>query len=142
MTLLRARLLVAAVLFAGWLAYLGYAAATKSRGPVVSRAQLAAASAAVVASVDAAPDGKRTAAVVEPLTAASPAAGATLDVANLSQTAGYVGPGSYLLLLAKDGSGYRVVGVPRSPGHEAPAGDPPIYPWSADVRGQVVPLLP
>ena len=74
MTLLRARLGVAAVLFAGWLAYLGYAAATKSRGPVVSRAQLAVASAAVVASVDATADGKRTAVVVEPLTAGAPAA--------------------------------------------------------------------
>ena len=49
----RLRLIVAATLFVGWLAYLGYAALTKNHGPVISRAQAAACKYAVVA------DGRR-----------------------------------------------------------------------------------
>jgi shikimate dehydrogenase len=44
----RWRLIIAATAFLGWLGYLSYAAATKSRAPVVSHAQAAAADAAVV----------------------------------------------------------------------------------------------
>jgi hypothetical protein len=47
-------LIVAAVLFVGWLSWLGYAALTKSRAPVVSHAQAATAPVAVVAELTAA----------------------------------------------------------------------------------------
>ena len=54
----RWRLVLAAVAFIGWLSYLGYAALTKNRGPVVSHIQVAAAKHAIVAEVSAGPDGK------------------------------------------------------------------------------------
>ena len=47
------RLAVAAALLFGWLGWLGYTAANKYRGPVVSKAQAAAATLAVVAKVPA-----------------------------------------------------------------------------------------
>ena len=51
MTVARARLLVAAALFFGWLCWLGYLAATKTNPVVVSRSQVMASTHFVLATV-------------------------------------------------------------------------------------------
>jgi hypothetical protein len=122
-------LAVTAVLFFGWLGWLGYTALTKSRAPTVSRAQVAAASVAVRAKLDAAEPDRESllvrpamnggpsvnvlkgqaekpafvVEVLEKLHANGPEAGTKIGVTNLPACAGYTGPGEYLLLLNKDG---------------------------------------
>ncbi len=122
-------LAVTAALFVGWLGWLGYTALTKSREPIVSRAQAAGASVPVHAKISAAEPDKesmllRPAAnggqlvtvlkgqadkpafvveVVEKLNANGPEAGTTIGVTNLPACAGFTGPGEYLLLLTRDG---------------------------------------
>ena len=147
MTSGRVRLLVAFTLFAGWLGWLGFAAATKSRAPVVSRAQAAAATYVVVADLHGQPGGQppARATVRQVLAGSGPPADADIDVASLTETRGFEGDGEYLLLLHPEpGSGrFSVVGQQRSPGYElAGVGKPFIYRWSDDVRGQVKKLFP
>jgi hypothetical protein len=118
---------VTGALLVGWLGWLGYAALTKSRSPIVSHAQAAAATVPVLAKLTTgnkelratrargAGAAKATtvlqgeddrpafvATVVEQLTADGPAANAQIAVANLPSCAGYTGEGNYLLLLVKD----------------------------------------
>ena len=124
----RVRLFIAAVLFIGWLGWLAVTALTKSREPVVSRAQAAAAGVPVRAKLEMAepdreslllrhtPNGQVVTPlkgqadkpafvveVVENLHANGPAAGTKIGVTNLPACAGYTGPGEYLLLLNPDG---------------------------------------
>lgn len=142
----RLRLAVAAALFLGWLGWLGYAAAVKSRAPIVSRAQAAVAGSFVVAHVRAQAEGKPASRVKvgEVLHGKELAPGAEIDVANLPDAHGFDGDGDYLLLLRDPSAGgFSVVGQQRSPGYElAGAGKPLIYRWSEDVKGQVMKLLP
>lgn len=152
----RVRLLLAVVLFVGWLAWLGYAALRKSHDPIVSHAQAAAAQLGLVGEVKAGAEGKASqfVTVVEPLTEGSPAAGTEIFVRNLPE-ATFRGPGPYLLLLAPDPSlvfvrtdgprlpAFLVVGQQRSPGNDlAGVGPPLIYPWTDDVRKQAERLVP
>ena len=133
----RWRLVLAAAAFIAWLSYLGYAALTKSRGPVVSHAQMAATAHAIVAEVKATSDGKpdRQVKVEEDLSSKGPSPGTTIEVENLSRVSGFTGPGQYLLLLSD--SPYTVVGQQRSPGNDLSGVGPPlIYPWSEDVKRQ------
>jgi hypothetical protein len=135
----RWRLILASVAFVGWLSYLGYAALMKNRGPVISRAQAAAAKYAVVADVgvkDGKPD--RKVKVVETLSRNGPANGTEIEVGNLpaaTEKGGFTGPGEYLLLLTEPP--FVVVGQQRSPGNDlAGTGPPQVYRWSDDVRKQ------
>ncbi|MBY0512306.1 MAG: hypothetical protein K2P78_00155 [Gemmataceae bacterium] len=152
----RVRLVVAAALFLGWIGWLSYAALSKSRGPVVSRAQAAATTQVIVAEVKAGEDGKPTqfVTVVERLTEAGPADGSEAFVTNLPSASGFTGPGKYVLLLTPDSSAvqvraggplltpYAVVGQQRSPGYEMNGVGPPvIYPDTPDVRAQVARLF-
>jgi len=147
----RWRLILAAAAFVGWLGYLGYAALTKDRGPVISRAQAAAATHPVVAEVEAGPDGAPTgkATVVEALSGNSPAKGTALFVTNLPAAQGFDGPGEYLLLLVPDtrphfarpegpiGAPFAIVGQLRSPGNDlSGVGRPFVYRWTDSVRRQ------
>jgi hypothetical protein len=142
MKIQKLRLVAAALLFFGWLGYLGYAALSKSRGPVVSRAQAAGAQVAVVATL-AGDDAPKTAAVTEPLSANAPPVGTVLDIVNLDNVAGWEGTTEYLLLLEKQGDRFRVVGQQRSPGYEiGGVGKSHIYRWSDDVKAQAKKLLP
>lgn len=145
------RLVAAAALFAGWLAWLGYTALTKYRGPVVSHVQVEAAAHAVVAEVKADKDGKPDTAVriTESLKSNSPAVGTELYVMNISDAKGFDGPGEYLLLLTdnlnpremplngKNLPMRSLVGMQRSPGYElSGTGGPLIYRMSDGVRAQ------
>jgi hypothetical protein len=122
----RVWLFIAATLLIGWFSWLGYTALTKSREPIVSHAQAAAATAPVVATLTAGEEGKEMrlirpgeiqghstavlreqpdkpaflVTVKEPLTKNGPPAGTVIGVSNLTGCSGYSGPGDYLLLLA------------------------------------------
>lgn len=133
----RIRLIVAAILFIAWLSYLGYAALTKDRGAVISRAQAAAARYYVVAEVIGGPDGKpeKQVKVLESLSNDGPAKESKIEVENLPRASGFTGTGQYLLLLTE--APFNVVGQQRSPGNDLSGVGPPlIYRWSDDVRKQ------
>lgn len=150
----RWRLILASAALLGWLSYLGYAALTKSHGPIVSHAQAAAAASVVVAEVVLDPAGRPDSRVkvVETRKEGSPAAGSEITVANLTEASGFTGPGRYLLYLTQpdvavvrvgpDGApvqsfAYSIVGQQRSPGNDlAGVGKPLIYAWNEDVRKQ------
>ncbi len=146
MTGAKVRLIVASALFFGWLGWLGYTALSKSRAPVVSRAQAAATTTPVVAELtDVEGSPNVLVKVIEPLAAGGPTSETLIEVSNLKDEAGYIGPGAYLLLLVKDrtSDSYSVVGQQRSPGYDlAGVGKPVIYPWSADVHAQAKALFP
>jgi hypothetical protein len=137
----RVRLAVAVALFLAWVGWLGFLAATDARPPVVSDPQLLAAAAEVVAHVEAGPDGQlpRSVTVKQVLRGNGLAVGQTIVVANLPDSAGYAGPGDYLIPLAPGEAGaYRIPGPARSPGSEL--SKVPlralIYPWNDAVRAQ------
>ncbi|MFO0824155.1 MAG: hypothetical protein U0792_13755 [Gemmataceae bacterium] len=134
----RWQLILAAAAFLGWLAYLSYAAATKSHAPIVSHIQASAANAAVVAevtSLDAKPK------VAEKLWGDAPEG--EIEVLNLSEARGFVGPGRYVLYLERRHAMWLIVGQQRSPGNDlSGVGKPLIYPWSDDVRVQAEKLKP
>lgn len=148
MTRARALLCLAAVLFVGWLGWLGYAvyAARWAPGtaPVVSRAQLAAATHLLVGEVTIGQDGvpQSDVKVVEVLRGEGANPGQVVTVRNLRNArppgAKQFDSGPYLLAVVGEGSNYSVAGLPRSPGYEATA--PAvlvIYPWSDDVRAEL-----
>ena len=151
MTFARLRLVVMAVLFVGWLTWLGYAVARKGTVQPVSRAQLAAATYLVVADVRTGADGQPEpkAAVRQVLEA--PAGAAPADEIEVERLPAAVTPlpvagesrtppaGEYLLPLVKTERGtYRIAGLPASPGYPASTPDRPrIYPWTAGVQTQL-----
>jgi hypothetical protein len=134
----RWRLTLAVAAFLGWMGYLGYAAVTKSRAPVVSHIQSAAADAAVVAELSDGPTA--TVAVVEKLWGDAPAG--TIEVVNLANARGFAGPGKYLLYLGHFRDGWAVVGGQRSPGDMVDGSVVLIYPWTDDVQKQAKKLKP
>jgi len=149
MTGAKVRLGLAVVLFFGWMALLGYTAYTKSRAPIVSRAQAAGSQFAVRAKLTDGGDGRSApqAQVLEAFTADGPKPG-PIEVENLPLAGDFAGDGEYLLLLVKsfalDGTArFNVTGQQRSPG-SAPAGvgPPKIYAWSPGVEAQVRRLFP
>ena len=145
MTFARIRLAVAALAFAGWLTWLALAVWQKDAPDKVSRAQLTAADALLVAEVTAGEDGLPQAKVkvVQRLAGTGPKVGDDITVANLPSAVvpgkGFQGAGQYLLPLTGGDLGlYRVAGLPRSPGYEETNPKlPSIYPWTADVQAQL-----
>jgi hypothetical protein len=135
----RVRLIIAAAIFLGWIAWLSFAALTKSHAPIVSHVQSAVATAAVVAELN---DVGPKAVVVRKLWGDAPTGG-DIEVANLPDVRGFTGPGQYLLYLYAPRGPWLVVGQQRSPGNElAGAGQPIIYPWTDDVQKQAERLHP
>jgi hypothetical protein len=151
----RLRLIIALALFLGWMGYLGYAAITKSRSPVVSHIQAAAATFGIVADVNTDQDGKpsKKVRIIEVLYAqpagGTLAAGTECEVMNLQDVRGFEGKGQYLLLLVPDQDSsrnpgdpgplprYKLVEQQRSPGSfVTEEGKPEIYRWNDDVRKQ------
>ena len=140
----RIRLVLAAALFLGWMVWLALAVADKGSVDPVSRAQLTEATILVTAEVTAS-DGKPNTKVkvVNRLTATGPAEGTEIDVMNLKDAVvpgkGFPGDGVYLLpLVARDGTGFAIAGLPRSPGYEATnPTHPVIYPWNEATQTQL-----
>lgn len=133
MTAPKLRLASASLLLAAWLGWLGYTAWAKYRGPVVSRAQAAAATLAVVAQV---PAGHGALAVEVKEVLSGPRPEGAVVVTNLADAAGFEGQGEYLLLLTKlRGDAYAVVGPLQSPGYGA-VGTPTVYRWTPAVKAQ------
>lgn len=144
----RLRFAAAMVLFLGWLGWLGVAVLEKGKHPVVSRAQLTAATHVVVAELTVGPDGlpATTARVVETLSGPAIPADTMVEVMNLPSAlppgAGqFPGPGLYLVPVVGEGSTYRVAGLPSSPGYDAatPA-RPAVYVWDDATRAQLAGL--
>jgi len=140
----RIRLIVAAALFLGWMVWLALAVADKGTVVPLSRAQLAEATVLVTAEVSAV-EGKpgTRVKVLMRLSATGPAEGTEIDIDNLPKATvpgrNFPGEGIYLLpLVPRDGSGFGIAGLPRSPGYEAvtPA-HPAIYPWSEATQSQL-----
>ena len=148
----RARLLcvLALAAFVGWLGWLGAAVYqaryAPGRSPVLSRAQLTAATYLIVADVSVDPEQlpAPTVKVVEVLKGDNPpAVGSTVEVLGLRSAkppgpGDFPGPGTYLLPVVGDGKTFRVAGLPRSPGFEATQGDrSPIYVWNDETKAQL-----
>ena len=161
MSFARARLILAALLFFGWLSWLGYAVSKNGKVPVVSRAQLTAATHLVVAEVKAGGDGlpEPSARVVEVIRIPTPigtvptttpvAVDSKIYITNLQEAqtpdaTGFPGPGLYFMALTKDDHDtFRIAGMPRSPGYEAQeptrknGPGPIVYPWSDAFKAQL-----
>jgi hypothetical protein len=141
----RTRLLVAGLLFLGWLGYLGYLVVQTRTLVVVSRPQVLISPLVVVAEV--ADDGGRPARTVTVTRVLYPGdrnlAGAAIRVEDLPDvTLGYEGPGEYVLPLRNLTDGDNLLTpLPRVPGFE-PAGQTRIYAVSDDVLAQVREVLP
>ena len=135
------RLIVAAVLFFGWLGWLGYLAFTASQPVVLSRPQFLVANLIVIADIE---DLKSPVLVREiywpaPQQALLPA-DKKLEIANLADCSdrGWAGPGPYILALMSDGKAYYLVPTPPSPGFRAgKAAAPRIYLLTPQTRSQL-----
>ncbi|MCZ2342448.1 MAG: hypothetical protein LC104_11720 [Bacteroidales bacterium] len=149
MMLARIRLLLCSLAFVTWIAWLGYAVTQRGSVPVLSRAQLLAASDLVVANVstEAGDIPKKDVQILHTLRGSLPA-GTTITVVNLPgaripaeiHTGFHNFPaGEYFLPLERLGDHlYRVAGYPRSPGLE-PANPerPTVYPWTTMIQSQL-----
>lgn len=124
----------ALVLFAAWLGWLAYLAVTTRTPVVLSRPQFLVSGLDVIAQLDRIDDGLQELTVMRVLWSAAAEGreleGATVTVTNLGRCAGdWAGPGDYLIPLIPDGAGrYQVPATPLSPGLEARAARPRIYP--------------
>lgn len=133
-------LALAALLFIGWMIFLGSQALRKSKPVVVSRAQLLVSQYEVEVDLQSPPSEAAKLQVVSVLYKAddSPPSG-EITVTNLGQTEGYAGPGAYLLPLVRHGNTYEVPGYPDDPGFvpdpKKPL-KPRIYPLTDEVRRQ------
>ena len=145
MTFARVRLLLAAALFFGWMAWLGTAVLQRGSVLLVSRAQVTGATHLVVAAVTAGNDGLPMTKTKVIETLRGDVTVGEIDVTNLHAAqppgaSGFPGAGEYLLPLTAnaDGKTFVVAGLPRSPGYEpAMPQRPVIYPWTDDVKKQV-----
>ncbi len=135
-------LAIAALLFVGWMIFLGTQALRKSNPVVVSRAQLMVSQYEVEVDLESPPTGPEPQKVkvlsVLYKSDDSPPSG-EITVTNLGDTQGFTGPGAYLLPLVKHGDRYEVAGYPDDPGFvpdpKKPL-KPRIYPLTDEVRRQ------
>lgn len=139
---------VTAAVYLAWLGWLGYAVYgarwAPDRTPTVSRAQLVAATHLVVCDVSVGPDGLPAvqATVAEVVRGDGVKAGDAVEVWNLPSAlpAGSDGlpAGRYLLPLVGGGGGYKIAGLPRSPGYEPAQGvRPVVYRWTPGLEAQL-----
>jgi hypothetical protein len=141
----RLRLILAAVLFAGWIGWLAYLAVTTTHPVVLSRPQFLVAGLDVIAELKA--DGDHPDPHIRRVHVLWPRdrkdqVPRELDLANLKELTsanGWQGPGAYLLPLVKmKGSDeYRVAVIPPSPGYSSDRSPPlRIYPDTTETRSQ------
>jgi hypothetical protein len=161
MTVARVRLLIAAILFFGWLCWLGYLAFTQTNPVVLSRSQAMAADRFVVGEVTTDPatgSWSRTVTVVQDLRPVGAPLSGTIEVRNLEQadvTGGenrFRNKGHYLLMLTPiPGAGEKTFDLTRPPGRvyhpdgskRIEPGRPWAYKWdNPDVQRQFEELVP
>jgi hypothetical protein len=136
------RLLLAGLLFFGWIGYLSYLAATVRQPIVLSRPQFLISQLDVLAAVERGDgEGELRVKVLEVHWPRDEATrqldGTTIAVADLAECEGYKGPGEYILPLTKDTKGtYHVAPTPPSPGYER-GGPRRIYPLTPETRQQL-----
>lgn len=123
------RLVLAALLFAAWIGWLIFLAATSSRPIVLSRPQFLVSTVDVIGRLSA--EQGRPVSVVEVIDVHWPPSQQDLKqksitVTNLAYCGGWNGPGEYILPLVKVGDAYEVVRVPPSPGF-VPGGTSPAF---------------
>ncbi len=133
-------LLLFALLFAGWMAYLGSQVWKYRRPPViVSRAQLLMAKYDVVAELAAAAGKPAFDATVNEVLYAeddgAPKKESSIKVWNIADCVGYEGPRTYVLPLTVQAGEYRVAGLPFDPGRISDV-KPRIYPATDEVKKQ------
>ena len=120
----RLRLIVAALLFTGWIGWLAYLAATTTKPIILSRPQFLFSSLDVIAQVDAQDHGPVEKVLVKevhwPPGTGGAFKGKTITVTNLADCDGWDGPGEYILPLEKNGDDLQVTKVPDSPGFPNP----------------------
>lgn len=141
----RILLIAATVAFLAWLGWLAVAVAQKGKSPVISRAQLTAATHLLVVEVSVGDDGlpKSEAKVTRVLRGEGLPAGTTIEIANLPSAlppgaSGFPGPGEYLIPVVADVATVRVAGLPRSPGYEPTTPvRPAVYVWNAATEAQL-----
>jgi hypothetical protein len=143
----RLLLLLAAAAYLGWLGWLAVAVydGRSAPTPVVSRAQLTAATHLLVADVEVGPEGYPAGAVkvTKVLRGEGLTPGAQVEVLGLGSALPpgaekFPGAGAYLIPAVGDGRSFRVAGMPRSPGYEPlPLARPTIYRWDADTEAQL-----
>jgi hypothetical protein len=135
------RLILASLALVGWLGWLGYTSLTKSHAPIVSHAQAAAATAAVVVELN--DDGTKAEVIDQVGNGKTEVPKGNIEVVNLPGARGFAGPGTYLLYLTATHGGWQIVGQQRSPGNDMNGAGPPIiYPCTDDVRKQAEKLKP
>jgi hypothetical protein len=137
-------LAVAVALFALWIGYLAYLALTAGHPRVLSRPQFLVADLWVIADVD---DFDKPVKVVQVafagpgLKGQEPERDAVLEVSNLSKCKeDAMTPGRYILPLTKEGQGYRVTAIPRSPGYGPPTPHARVYPDTPETHAQLAQL--
>jgi hypothetical protein len=143
----KARLVVAALLFVGWVSYLGYLVWRTQDLVVVSRSQAIMAHLVLVGDVGAEQEGRPAAVAVKSVlwaraTADRQLVGKEILVDWPDAIRGYDGPGEYLLLLNHSGSGdrFHVTPLPAVPGFAG--GETRIYRATEDALSQVREVLP
>jgi hypothetical protein len=149
MTFARLKLVAAALAFAAWLAWLAVAVANKGTVQIVSPGQLTDATHVVVVAVTANDSGDaRTAATVVRVLRApehDPVSG-EIEIDRLDKAvtplpvngSRRVAAGEHLVPLVKTPFGFRIAGLPRSPGFEGATYEQPVvYPWTDDVKAQL-----
>lgn len=149
MTFARLKLVLAALAFVAWLAWLAVAVYYKGTVQIVSPAQLADATHLVVAEVKTNDAGEALTKVKVVKVIRAPAndpVGDEIEIDRLDKSvtplpvneSRRIGAGEYVIPLVKSPFGFRIAGLPRSPGFEGTTLEQPIvYPWSDDVKAQL-----
>jgi hypothetical protein len=137
--------------FLAWIGWLAYTVSRAGTVPIVSRAQLTAATQLLVIDITLDNDLPRTKARVReviPKPDQKPddvvKAGDEVEIANLAAALmpggkAIPGPGTYLVPVVRTGEKtFRIAGLPASPGYPAAVPERPlIYPWVEEVKVQL-----
>lgn len=141
-------LVLAAAAFLGWLGWLAFAVSKAGSVPIVSRAQLTAATDLVVVKLTRAPDGPPNPVVdiVQVLSGEHVKPGTSIKVENMREAKVFAGhvrvtpeaEKEYFVPLAFNGGLFKVAGLPNSPGYsDLRVEFPVLYPWGDEVKAQL-----
>jgi hypothetical protein len=141
-------LVVTAAAFLAWLGWLAYTVARAGTVPIVSRAQLTAATDLIVAKVTLAQDGppQTKVKVVQVVSGDHAKPGTEIEIDNIRSAKVQKGKDrvnpeeghEYFIPVMFAGGRYRVAGLPDSPGYKDQANPfPVIYPWVEEVKVQL-----